>query len=241
MAVDVPSFSRIDRGEPTLVVDHLTVRYGDLVAVDAVSFSARAGQVTAVLGAQFFEPRGAVFERRNGFDHGLYVDHAARDQIEAQGIFAGTGARARHGEFFRDHSLKGKVLRFRREVADEYAGTAPFENANCEIDGRGKAHDFESGISSESLGESGHLGGHVAGRRIERVRRAELAGEREAILGEVHCDDAFRSRPSQSLNNKQSDHPAADDHDGIRGGDFDALYGVHGDGDRLDHRGLIEG
>ena len=54
MAVDVPSFSRIDRGEPTLVVDHLTVRYGDLVAVDAVSFSARAGQVTAVLG-----PNGA--------------------------------------------------------------------------------------------------------------------------------------------------------------------------------------
>jgi ABC-2 type transport system ATP-binding protein len=54
VAVDVPSFSRIDRGEPTLVVDHLTVRYGDLVAVDAVSFSARAGQVTAVLG-----PNGA--------------------------------------------------------------------------------------------------------------------------------------------------------------------------------------
>lgn len=48
------SFSRIDRDEPTLVVDHLSVRYGDLVAVNSVSFSARAGQVTAVLG-----PNGA--------------------------------------------------------------------------------------------------------------------------------------------------------------------------------------
>lgn len=54
VSVDVPSYSRIDRSEPTLVVDHLSVRYGDLVAVDAVSFSARAGQVTAVLG-----PNGA--------------------------------------------------------------------------------------------------------------------------------------------------------------------------------------
>lgn len=54
VSVDVPSYSRIDRSAPTLVVDHLTVRYGDLVAVDAVSFSARAGQVTAVLG-----PNGA--------------------------------------------------------------------------------------------------------------------------------------------------------------------------------------
>jgi len=194
----------------------------------------------AVLGAQFLEPRGAVFERSNGFDHGLYVDHAARDQIEAQGIFAGTGARARHGDFFRDHSLKGKVLRFRREVADEHAGTASFEDGNREVDGRGKAHDFERGISTESLGESGHLGGDVARRRIERVRRAEPAGEREAILGEVHGDDAFRSRPAQSLDNEQSDHAAADDHDGIRGGDFDPLHGVHGDGDRLDHRGLVE-
>ncbi len=54
VSVDVPSFSRINRDEPSLVVDHLSVRYGDLVAVDAVSFSAYAGQVTAVLG-----PNGA--------------------------------------------------------------------------------------------------------------------------------------------------------------------------------------
>ena len=35
-------------------VEHLTVRHGDLVAVDGVSFTAEAGQVTAVLG-----PNGA--------------------------------------------------------------------------------------------------------------------------------------------------------------------------------------
>lgn len=47
-------FSRIDRTERTLEVENLTVRYGDVLAVDSVSFSARAGEVTAVLG-----PNGA--------------------------------------------------------------------------------------------------------------------------------------------------------------------------------------
>lgn len=51
---DPPSLSRIDRTEPTLIVEQLCVRYGDLLAVDNISFSARAGQVTAVLG-----PNGA--------------------------------------------------------------------------------------------------------------------------------------------------------------------------------------
>ena len=47
-------YNRIDRAERTLVVEDLCVRYGDLIAVDSVSFSARAGEVTAVLG-----PNGA--------------------------------------------------------------------------------------------------------------------------------------------------------------------------------------
>lgn len=48
------TYNRIDRAERTLVVEDLCVRYGDLIAVDSVSFSARAGEVTAVLG-----PNGA--------------------------------------------------------------------------------------------------------------------------------------------------------------------------------------
>ncbi len=39
---------------PAIELDALTVRYGDLVAVDRLSFTADAGKVTAVLG-----PNGA--------------------------------------------------------------------------------------------------------------------------------------------------------------------------------------
>lgn len=52
--VSPPSFSRIDRRQPALVVEGLTVRYGDLLAVDDLSLIAHAGEVTAVLG-----PNGA--------------------------------------------------------------------------------------------------------------------------------------------------------------------------------------
>ncbi|MFZ9564614.1 MAG: ABC transporter ATP-binding protein, partial [Ilumatobacteraceae bacterium] len=47
-------YSRVDRTERTLVVEDLSVRYGDFLAVDSVSFAARPGDITAVLG-----PNGA--------------------------------------------------------------------------------------------------------------------------------------------------------------------------------------
>lgn len=49
-----PSSTRLDRSRAALVVDDLTVRYGDVTAVDGLSFTADAGAVTAILG-----PNGA--------------------------------------------------------------------------------------------------------------------------------------------------------------------------------------
>ncbi|MBK5221701.1 MAG: ABC transporter ATP-binding protein [Acidimicrobiia bacterium] len=50
---DAPS-TAAPSAPPAVVVDGLVIRYGDLTAVDGVTFSAEAGQVTAVLG-----PNGA--------------------------------------------------------------------------------------------------------------------------------------------------------------------------------------
>lgn len=49
-----PSSTRLDRSRAALVVDDLMVRYGDVTAVDGLSFTADAGAVTAILG-----PNGA--------------------------------------------------------------------------------------------------------------------------------------------------------------------------------------
>lgn len=55
-----------DKGSALLSVEHLTIRFGGLVAVDDVSFQARAGEITAIIG-----PNGAgkttVFNCLTGF------------------------------------------------------------------------------------------------------------------------------------------------------------------------------
>ena len=56
----------VQRGTPLLVVEHLTMRFGGLVAVNDLSFVARAGDITALIG-----PNGAgkttVFNCITGF------------------------------------------------------------------------------------------------------------------------------------------------------------------------------
>ncbi len=54
------------RGQPLLVVEQLTMRFGGLVAINALSFTAKAGEITAIIG-----PNGAgkttVFNCITGF------------------------------------------------------------------------------------------------------------------------------------------------------------------------------
>lgn len=54
------------RGDPLLVVEHLTMRFGGLVAINDLSFTAKAGNITAIIG-----PNGAgkttVFNCITGF------------------------------------------------------------------------------------------------------------------------------------------------------------------------------
>jgi branched-chain amino acid transport system ATP-binding protein len=61
------------RGDTLLSVEHLTMRFGGLVAIDNLSFAARHGEITALIG-----PNGAgkttVFNCITGF----YKPHVGR-------------------------------------------------------------------------------------------------------------------------------------------------------------------
>ncbi|MGQ0431966.1 MAG: ABC transporter ATP-binding protein [Microthrixaceae bacterium] len=103
-------------------VDELTVRYGDVVAVDGVSFEAQAGQITAILG-----PNGAgkttTVEVLEGFrrpDHGRtrvtgldpQADHAVLTRrvgvmLQSGGVGPGVrvGEALRHAAALYDHAL----------------------------------------------------------------------------------------------------------------------------------------
>ena len=103
-------------------VDELTVRFGDVMAVDAVSFEAQAGQITAILG-----PNGAgkttTVEVLEGFRHptsgrtrvtGLdpTSDHAALTErvgvmLQAGGVGPGVrvGEALRHAAALYEHAL----------------------------------------------------------------------------------------------------------------------------------------
>jgi ABC-2 type transport system ATP-binding protein len=108
-------------------VDELTVRYGDVVAVDGVTFEAGAGEITAVLGPNgagktstievlegFRAPdRGGV--RVTGLDPGL--DHAALTHrigvmLQSGGVGPGVriGEALRHAAALYDHSLDAGEL-----------------------------------------------------------------------------------------------------------------------------------
>lgn len=103
-------------------VDELTVRYGDVVAVDGISFDAQAGQITAILG-----PNGAgkttTVEVLEGFrrpDRGRtsvtgldpQADHAALTRrvgvmLQSGGVGPGVrvGEALRHAAALYDHAL----------------------------------------------------------------------------------------------------------------------------------------
>ena len=87
------------RGEPLLVVEHVTMRFGGLVAINDLSFTARAGNITALIG-----PNGAgkttVFNCITGFYKpttgrmALLRGGASASLVEAATV---SGARWRHG------------------------------------------------------------------------------------------------------------------------------------------------
>lgn len=114
-------------GMAAVEVDELTVRYGDVVAVDGVSLTAQAGQITAVLG-----PNGAgkttTIEVLEGFrapDRGRarvtgldpLADHAALTHrigvmLQAGGVGPGVrvGEALRHAAALYEHPLEPSAL-----------------------------------------------------------------------------------------------------------------------------------
>ena len=86
-------------GAPLLEVEHLTMRFGGLVAVDDVSFAARPREITAIIG-----PNGAgkttVFNCLTGFYRptvGRLALRAAGARHSCSSAWTGSASRARRG------------------------------------------------------------------------------------------------------------------------------------------------
>ena len=104
-------------GEPLLTVEHLTMRFGGLVAIDDVSFTARSGEITSIIG-----PNGAgkttVFNCLTGF----YKPTVGRQSLNAP-----------HGRFLLEQ-LDGFRVAQRARVARTFqnirlfAGMSTLEN-----------------------------------------------------------------------------------------------------------------
>ena len=134
-----------------------------------------------------------------------------------------------------------REIGFCGEVADEDDGAAAADGCDCEVERGGDADDFEGDIRAVSTREARDLGGDVDEIGAEGVGGAEFAGEGEAVVGEIDGDDARGPGPAQSLDDEKPDHAGAHDDGRCVGREMYALDGVDGDGDGLDHGGLLIG
>jgi len=160
---------------PLLSVEHLTMRFGGLVAVDDVSFEAPAGRITAVIG-----PNGAgkttVFNCLTGFykpTSGLLrLRHPAR------------------GEFLLER-MEGHAIPARAGVARTFQNIRLFPGMSVLENLLVAQHNTLMRASGYTVGALLGIGGYAAAERraIERARywleRVDLVGRADADAGSL--------------------------------------------------------
>jgi hypothetical protein len=76
--------------------------------------------------------------------------------------------------------------------------------------------------------------------RVQRERGAELARDREPLLGEIDDRDVVEAAPAQHRERHQADRTRAEDRHLLARGELRALDRVHADAERLGERGAVE-
>ncbi|MGD9951694.1 MAG: ABC transporter ATP-binding protein [Burkholderiales bacterium] len=160
---------------PLLSVEHLTMRFGGLVAVDDVSFDAPAGRITAVIG-----PNGAgkttVFNCLTGF----YKPTSGR-------------MRLRHparGEFLLER-MEGYAIPARAGMARTFQNIRLFPGMSVLENLLVAQHNTLMRASGYTVGALLGVGGYAAAERraIERARywleRVDLVGRADADAGSL--------------------------------------------------------
>ncbi len=106
--------------------------------------------------------------------------------------------------------------------------------------GRG-TDDFHRHIRAVTAGGFANGGDDISVVWVDAQLGAELLGERQFFISQIHGDDFPAARRLECLHDEQADHARADDHRAVAQCDGRAIHRVHRHGHRLDHRRVFEG
>lgn len=173
-------------------------------------------------------------------DKRLDTNRAAAEEFQTGRVFTLGSAGAVEGEFACNDGLKGKV-NLRRNVSDESERAAFAKALDGKLDGHGGTNGFDGHVCAASTSKFGDVIWSIWVSGIESFVGTQLACKGEFLGLDVKRYEASAAGKSQGLDDQESNHSGSDHHGRISKADGDAVDGMDGNGDGLNHGRVVEG